>query len=620
MADRNAGTVKAARTQPAEPVDDLAPTSVYERYEGLPGFEDADGDGLQAASRLAWTERVNSDEDGQTMLAPFEDRIQDAAERTGPAGHDGDEPPLPAGFAPWWSDPVKVASATARGPLPISVDGLLEQSLQFSPYVSVVSMEPEIRQLNIVVESAEFDWRTFLDSTYNGINDPIGNTLTTGNLTDTRFYGSNWGLDAGVRRKNSLGGEMEVAQQFGTQGNNSRFLLPNSQGTARLQLQYTQPLMNGAGRFVNGSRIVLADLDANISQDEALALLQDHLLKVAEGYWELYRARAEYFQRAKLLADTQSTLEVLQARRGIDAVDWQILRVKAAVNTRRSEIIRAQTAIRNAQSQLTLLVNSPELVYLGGKELTPVDLPLDAPLEISMEDSLHTALLHRPDISQTIRSVRGSAVRLGVMQRQVLPKLDLIASTYVAGLAPESDIVSAFGKQFAEGRPGYALGFVFEMPWGNRAACARQQQRHLEMNRELARFRLTTQQALTSTEVAVREVKTAYREVLSRYQSMTATENEVRHLFERWSKIPGVDDSAAFLLSNLLDSQVRLTEEESALVRAQVNYAMAIVRMKREMGTLLRLIPQVSADMPAVQFGESSLPESEQPHPADPNR
>lgn len=542
---------------------------------------------------LQWAPPANAGGDAQEWLAPYAELVAGAAMRStvaSPAAQSEFASPLPADFVAWWDELVKQRQAVASGPRPVGLDQLIEAALRHSSFVSIVAVEPEIRRSNIVVEQAEFDWRTYLESSFTKTNDPVGNTLTTGN-SDTRFHDNTWSMDGGVRRRTAAGGQLDFAQRFGTQTNNSRFLLPNPQGTSRLELQYTQPLLNGSGRCVNESRIVLAQLETDIAGDDAVQELQNHLVKVTEGYWELYRARAEFFQRSKLLAAAQGTLEVLQGREAVDTVGRQILRAKAAVTSRQSEIVRARTAIRNAESQLRLLVNSPELVNLGPFELTPRESPLSQPLPVSMQDSLQTALLNRPDISRAIREVRGATVRTGVAANQVLPKLDLVASTYVAGLAGHHDFTSAFGKQWSDGGPSFTAGFLFEIPWGNRAALAKMQQRELEMNRALSKFRLTVEQSLTTLEIAVREAETSYREMVSRHQAMTAAETEVNYLSSRWREIPGVDDSAAFLLENLLDAQARLADEEAAMVRAQVGYEMSIVRLKQEMGTLLKAVP-----------------------------
>jgi outer membrane protein TolC len=470
------------------------------------------------------------------------------------------------------------------------LDNLIHGALQFSSYVQVVSAEPQIRRTTVVEEDAAFDWRAFLNTTYDDISDPVGNVLTTGN-NDTRFKDRLWSADGGVRRDNRLGGNVELFQRLGTQENNSDFLWPNPQATSQLELRYTQPLLNGAGCPYNESRVVLAQIHANISSDDLIEKLQEHLYDVSESYWELYRARADYFQRLKLVKSAEETQAILEGRANLDAVQRQILRARAAVATRQSEIARAHTSIRNAESRLRLLVNDPVLVHAGGRAFAPEDTPLLNQLPLALDRSLYTALQHRPDISQAIRSVRASSVRLGVAQHEVLPKLDLVASTYIAGLASQTHVPESFGSQFDTGRPSYSVGLQFEVPIGRRAALAKEDRRQWEMQRTLSEFNLTVEEALTSVEVAVREVETNYREMVGKYHAMVAVSDEANYLFDRWTALPGADDSAVLLLENLLDAQERVADEEAALVLAQVSYALSIVRLKQEMGTLLVVTP-----------------------------
>jgi outer membrane protein TolC len=275
----------------------------------------------------------------------------------------------------------------------------------------------------------------------------------------------------------------------------------------------------------------------------------------------------------------------------LDTVPRQILRARAAVATRQSEIARAHTSIRNAESQLRLLVNDPALVHTGGQEFAPIDSPLMNQLPLAMDQSLYTALLYRPDISQAIRDIRASAVRLDVAQHEILPKLDLVATTYVAGLTNQAHLAASFARQFDWGRPTYSLGFLFEVPIGRRAALAQENRREWEMQRAISQFRLTVEEALTAVELAVREVETNYREMVGKYFAMVAVTDEADYLFDRWKTLPGVDDSAVLLLENLLDAQERVADEEASLAGALVRYALSIVRLKQEMGTLLIVSP-----------------------------
>ena len=527
----------------------------------------------------AMIERANSSCDGQGYLSGFTARVgQPEPSLTIPH-----LPGFPTRYQPRWDGPVRHSSAAA---LTLSVDHLVASALQYSSYVYVVSLEPRIRQTSVVEEQAAFDWRTFLETTYDDTNEPNGNELATGTLDD-RYKDRTWISRGGLRQHNVYGGNVEMHQRIGGEQNNSQFLVPNPQSTTQLELRYTQPVLQGRGTCYNESRIVLAQLHTEVSSDELAAALEEHLVQVTEAYWELYRARAEYFQRQKLIDSAKATLEIVEARAQIDVERRQVLRTRAAVASRTSEIIRAGTTIRNAEAQLRLLVNDPTLVNSEGRDLTPAEPPLMDALPVSMADSLSMALRFRPDISRSIREVRAAATRLGVARNEVLPKLDFVASTYVAGLAGGTRVAESFGTQFTDGRPSYSAGLLFEMPLGNRAHLAQEERRRWELSQAMGQFRLIVEKGLTSVERAVREVETTHGELLANHEAMQAVADEANYLFDRWRTLPGADDSAILLLDNLLDAQERLAEKEAAVVRAQVGYAMSIVRLKQQLGTLL---------------------------------
>ncbi|MCA9216948.1 MAG: TolC family protein [Planctomycetales bacterium] len=489
-------------------------------------------------------------------------------------------------FDAWWDDPLRRPVDLAPQPRPLSIDQLVRSALINSPHVQVAATTPHIKRTLMLEEQAAFDWRAFAETQYDNLNDPIGNTLTTGN-NDDRFVQSEWYGRGGIKRRNRAGGEFDISQRFGTLDNNSRFLLPPNQGNTRLELNYTQPLLNGAGRCVNESLILLASIDFNASTDEMLDRVQAHLLLVTEAYWELHRSRANYLQRRKLLESAQDILDNLQGRIEVDALPRQVLRAKSAVANRQSEISRAKTSIRNAESQLRLLVNDPGMLNSSCIEFIPTDVPFSNPINTTYGDAISTALAHRPDISKAIRDLRSTTVRLGVAKQDLLPQLDLLVSTYVAGLSGNNDVFASYADQFSDGRPGYTVGLQFEVPIGNRAAQARRQRRQWEYTKAIGEFRTVAETAMTEVELAVREVTTTYQEMAARHEAMQASANETSYLVDRWKTLPNIDDSATLLLEDLLDSQERLADEEASFVTAQVNYAVALVKLRQAMGTIL---------------------------------
>lgn len=494
---------------------------------------------------------------------------------------------VPENFSAWWDSLVQQRAGIAPRSISVDVTTLVQQALIYSSQVQVLQADPEVQHRIVKQEEATFDWRSFLNAKYDDLNDPIGNTLTTGN-NDDRFKDHHSVTSGGVKRRTTTGGEVKLSQQFGYQDNNSRFLLPNAQSTSRLELSFRQPLMSQSGVAYNQSQIVLARINASSSGDETLEELQRHLYGVAEAYWKLYRARAEFFQRQKLLSSAQKVLQTLEGRHGVDTIPRQILRARAAVARAESRMQRAVTDIRNAESQLRLLVNDPEMLNGGAVEFTPMEGPSMTPMPVGLRESLQEALVNRPDISHAIRQMRASGVRMGVSKSEMLPKLDFIVSSYVAGLENKAQFVDSFNNQFTQGRPGYTVGMEFEVPLGNRAARARVEQRQWELKRAINSFKSTVETSLTEVEIATREVDTAWRELLGKYQAMVAAQNEVSYLQDRFNVLPNVEESSILLLEDLLDGYERLADEEAAFAQAQTTYALSIIQLRRSTGTMLR--------------------------------
>ena len=445
---------------------------------------------------------------------------------------------LPTDFHPWWQDLVFSKLRDSDVALPVEVGLMVCQALNNSPQVAAIQTDPMIRRTQIVQERARFDWNLFLETRYDDVSDPVGNTLTTGG--PPRYRDQQWTGAAGVRQRNITGGEFELAQRFGWQDTNSRFFVPSPQRTARLELSYTQPLLHGSGRAYNESRVLLASINTNASLDEVQGQLQDHLLDVATTYWELYRARVIYLQRIQFLDQAEQIVETLQARQEIDALRQQVLRARAAAASRRSALVRAEADIRDAESRLKLLVNHPALLQTPTIEIIPDEHPTADYIPLSRTDALNVAMMHRPDISRATREIRASGVRLGVAENELLPRLDLILSSYLYGLEGDH-LPKAYGSQFSEGRPSFAAGLQFEMPLGNRAALAQEDQRRWEMSRAMHEYRAIVETGMTDVDLALREVETSYLEMVARWQSMLAAQQESEYLRERWLWLGGAD-------------------------------------------------------------------------------
>ena len=517
--------------------------------------------------------------------------------------------PIPTVTAPldvsvWWQNAIAQPMGLSPHSLPIDVATVTQTALVSSPFVKGILSEPLIRQNDVVIADADFDTLAFIEAKFANTNEPVGSALTTGDNSD-RFRDETFSSSAGVRKKTRAGGSFEIVQRGGFQDNNSTFLVPNPQGTSRLEFNFTQPLLRDHGRTVNQTRVLLAQIDMQVATSEVRDKLEDHLVNVTRAYWELFQARAEWLQRNRLVESATKLSEILQAREGIDSHQRQVLRAQAAVASRRSDLVRVETRVRNAQAQLRVLTGDPRLVQSSLLELTPQDMPLAYPISVSTRQATITALDNRNDIAAAIREIQAVSARVGAARNQVLPRLDLILGTYVAGLDGKTDTFGAIGNQFSDGGASYAAGLLFEIPVGNRANRARLARNQWEMQRALYEFQQSTEVAFAEVEVAVRETRTTFNEMATKKQSIDASENEVNYLRQRWELLPDPNESPVLLIEDLLDAQERLADEERAFVRAQVAYALSWVSLRKVTGVLLRMDQQVSAPAGDVELSST---------------
>ena len=493
----------------------------------------------------------------------------------------------PALTEAWWQPLVSRPMRRSSKPLPVSLQQLLAAAVCYSDQIKVYSDSPLIRDMIIVEEDAAFDWVGFTENLWNDISEPVGSTLTTGGpprFSDERVE-SRWGL----RRRSTSGGRFEVTQEFGHQNSNSVFFQPNNQGTSQLTLNYTQPLLRGAGRVYNSSLIVLAQMDAGIARDEFSAQLQTYLLDVTNAYWTLFQQRAALLQKERLFKRGHEILQNLENRTEIDALASQIVRARAAVAIRRADLYRAATQVKNAESRIRALVNAPQLGLVDQFELLPSDAPGLQYIPVGMAEAMTLAIQNRPELHQAVKRIKAAAVRKNMSSNELLPAFDLILETYVRGLRGESEVLEAFGDSFSDGAPSYTAGFQMEIPLGNRAARAAMRRREIEFRQLQSQFRATVDVLQLEVEVVVREVETAHLEIKAKHQSMVAAQHEVEYLMSRWTILSGEDRSASLLLEDLLAAQERLANEELGFLSAQITYNQALTDLKQVTGSLLQL-------------------------------
>ncbi len=487
----------------------------------------------------------------------------------------------------WWQ-PFATSNMRADvAVLPVNIESLIFDALANSPRIQAIHENVAIAETGIATAAAGFEPRVFMESKFNRLNIPTGSALDAGFNVD-RLIEKNWYYSGGLRRKNVVGGNWELSQRLGTRDSNSQFFSPANQGNSRLSLNYTQPLLNGAGMPYNRSLIVLANLNTKIARDRTLTEIQDQLLSIYESHWELYRNRTYLLQKRRNYERAQQALSYLQQRRTVDAFESQIAQVQSAVTTRAAELAQCETAIRNEESKLRALVNSPSILADRNAELLPVESPNPFIFRLTIADALITAMENRPDVDQVLHEIESSRVRLNIARTELLPVLDVVLESYISGLRGGYDVGQSWVDQFSLGGPSYTAGLVFEVPLGRRAAKAQESRREAELRQLTGQFRALTEEVYSNVDIAIRDIETSLRLLLAREQAIFAAEANVQFFQRRWEVLPGDDRSVTFLLQDLLDAQDRLLIQEDSFVRSQIDYVMSVARFKKATGQLLQ--------------------------------
>lgn len=492
-------------------------------------------------------------------------------------------------FVPWWQELTlqPLLSSNKQLACQFDLEQLVWLSMQHSPRVQSILIVPQIQRTESNVAAGEFDPRRFGQSIYHNTSDPVGNTLTTGG--PSRLNEEFWQNSVGIRDRNVLGGKTELSQAIDARDSNSLFFQPNNQADTKLSLNYTQPLMRGAGRFYNTSAIQLAGIKTQETIATANRELQFHAMDVISAYWELTLHR---YLLAQARISQERLIQIkrkLEDRAGMDLLSNFVSRAKAAIAKQQQQIEIAKATIKAQEAILRQLVNAPELENSICQEIIPLTIPdIALPGEI-LEDELWSAVKYRGDVVAIQQTIESAVVQRKVAKHELKPTLDLIADSYVRGLRGDNQFLESWTNQFDTGRPSFSSGLTYQAPVGNRAAKANLKGRDLEIQKLIYDYSNALKTARAEIESVVEESKGTFAAAQSSIVQIIATQDEVQLQESKADSFFGDNPSVSNQLNELLDAIGRLTEAENQMADRQIRHMLALAKIKFESGTLMTI-------------------------------
>jgi outer membrane protein TolC len=403
-------------------------------------------------------------------------------------------------------------------------------------------------------------------------------------------------LNLGLSQLLSSGGNLSFAWDNSRQETNLIFSNLNPAFNSSAGFGLTQPLLRNFGRLPTERGIMVARKNSQISAEAFELVVTTTLLDVESAYWDLVETREQLTVAEEGLGLARELHDQNRVRVDVGTLaPLELVQSEVGIATREEEIIRAQSAIGNAEDQLKRLLNV-EAKELWGLPVVPLTAPETERVPLDLEQAIATALAERPEIATQRLILERSEIDSAYFRNQKRPRLDLSARYGYGGVGgdlllrdPETgEVIGTVPGGFDDALdqisggdfPGWTLGLLWAFPLQNRTARAQSTIADLEVDKAQAVLDDIDQFITTGVRTAVRAVETAAKAIDSARVSRQLAEKNLDAERKRYEN--GMSTSF-----QILEIQEDLTAARSREVSAVTEYRRALVEYHRAVGRLL---------------------------------
>jgi len=375
--------------------------------------------------------------------------------------------------------------------------------------------------------------------------------------------------------------------------NNSYYFF-NPNYSSSLNLQFTQPLLRGAGRFANLAPIKIARKGLSQSRASFEAGVNDTVLTVVSQYWAAVQARGAMDVQRKALDLAQASYQRDKRALELGALPpLDISRSEAEVAARKVEQIQAAYALTQAEEALRLTIGADQdpLFRSAGMELTEDPEPTGDLEVASVDSAMDQALANRPELSASDDVLAADDFNVRLAKNQLKPNLSLSGFYQSSGLGgnqynlpgqliASGGFGSSFDQLFGFGFPAYGGTLSLTLPIRNRGAQADLGNALVSKEHDLYSARQTREIITRQVRNAVEQLETAEVTLDAANKSFDLAEKELAAEQRKY-------ELGAETNFFVLDSQSRLAQAELARLQARVAYQVARASIDHAKGTLL---------------------------------
>jgi outer membrane protein TolC len=390
----------------------------------------------------------------------------------------------------------------------------------------------------------------------------------------------NFNNQLGLTKTNVLGGQWGLTwNQNPTRfvGPGSEFVPLNPQNRGALDLTYSQPLLQGAGFYVNLAPVVIARLDTERSFFQYKDSVQELVRGVIEAYWNLVFARTEVWARGIQVDEAQAAYERALARKQFQLTDIRdVAQARVTLSQFRAALIAARADALTREGALRNVLGLPPE---DDRLIVPVSAPTDRRLGPDWPTVSRLAEERRPDVVELKLVLEADGQRLLQAHSQALPQLNATGMyrwNGLTGTAPDGEHLGSGAGQFTE----WSMGLNFSVPLGLRQGRALVRQSDLVIARDRANLEQAVHAALHQVTLTARDIDNDYEQYRAFKDTRAAALENVQVQIAEFRAGRSIYLNVLQALNDWGNSV--LSESQSL-----VSYNVALATLERQTGTIL---------------------------------
>ena len=351
-----------------------------------------------------------------------------------------------------------LAQTPSPAPMRLTVDDAVKMALDHNPDLSADRLDPQIGDTQVAAAAGAF--RPSLNSGVNRNNQlqpPASFLIPTPTRTDAVTE------SAGLSQQLPWFGTSYTASWNAVHTDTNSFLTSyNPLLTSGLSVGVSQPLVRDLAIDPARQQLKTSQINRDIAGTRLRESLVHTTADVKSAYWNLVSAIANVDARQSALDLAQELERVNKAKVDVgESPPLDLLSAQAEVASDEEQLIIAQTAVRESEDRLRVLIFDPTDRSMWDVPIEPVDEPPMATVTPDLNAAVSRALDTRADLARAKKDIENATVNAKFADNQKLPDVRLNVSYLASGLGGTQIL-----RDTTSGFPGIIVGPGTITPFG----------------------------------------------------------------------------------------------------------------------------------------------------------